>query len=97
MGWLYAAMKEIRDLKKCKSPDVPCISFYGDQDVTVNLAAIAERMDHWPEGTLERVSNAKHELFLELPEDRNSVLAKILDFFDRGQLSIQPELPNNLK
>lgn len=83
MGWLYAALKETRDLSKCRSPDIPCISFYGDQDVTVSLVAIAQRMDRWPNGTLERVSNAKHELFLELPEVRNAVMAKILDFFDR--------------
>ena len=84
MGWLYAALKETRDLVKCPSPEVPCISFYGDQDVTVNTAAIIDRMNRWPNGTIEPISNAKHELFLELPDVRNAVIGRIIDFFNRS-------------
>ena len=84
MGWLYAALQETRDLSKCPSPDVPCISILWRSDVTVNVAAIVDRMNRWPNGTIERVSNAKHELFLELPEVRNAVIARILEFFSRN-------------
>jgi lysophospholipase len=82
MGWLNAALIETRSLSKHASPDIPCITLCGDQDVTVDVRAIAGRLDRWPKGKFEIVSGAKHELFLEKPEIRGLVQDKIIKFFN---------------
>ena len=85
MGWLYAALKECSDLAKLPSPDVPCLTLCGTQEETVSVSSIRDRMGNWPKGQLEQVNNAKHELFLELPEVRDAVLKKIIRFFYNSQ------------
>ncbi len=81
MGWLHAALHETRSLSKLPSPDIPGISLCGDQDETVGVAAIRGRMNRWPQGKIEMIPNAKHELFLETPDVRQTVMGKILDLF----------------
>lgn len=81
MSWLYAALKECSDLAKLPSPDVPCLTFCGTQETTVRVRSIRDRLDNWPNGHLEQVLDAKHELFLELPKVRDTVLKQITDFF----------------
>lgn len=81
MGWLYAALKECHDLSKLPSPDIPCLTFCGDKEQTVGVSAIRERLVNWPTGHFEQVHDAKHELFLELPEVREKVIGKIISFF----------------
>ncbi len=81
MGWLYAALSETRALAQRPSPDVPCIAFCGDQEETVVVSAIQNRFESWPSGHFERVSNAKHELFLETPDVTAAVVGKIIKYF----------------
>lgn len=81
MSWLYAALQETRSLSKLPSPDIPCVSLCGDQEETVGVPAIRERMSRWPQGKFEIVANAKHELFLETSDVRQAVMAKILGLF----------------
>jgi len=81
MGWLYAALKECAALDKLPSPDIPCLTFCGNQEETVRVGSIRSRMANWPKGHLEQVLNAKHELFLELPEVRDNVIRQIIAFF----------------
>lgn len=85
MGWVFEALKECRVLSKMPSPDVPCISFCGDRDVVIDIKAVEDRMDRWPNGTLELIPNAKHDILLEIPEVREGVLTKIGDFFSVRQ------------
>jgi len=87
MGWLYAALKECRDLSSLPSPDIPCLTFCGDQEQTVRVCAIRERLSNWPKGQLEQVQSAKHELFLELPKVRDKVIGQIISFFDQVEVS----------
>lgn len=81
MSWLYAALDETRSLSKLSSPDIPCLTICGDQDQTVGVDAIRERMNRWPQGKLEMIANAKHELFLETSDVRQTVIGKILELF----------------
>ena len=83
MSWLYAALLETRSLSKLPSPDTPCVSLCGDQEETVGVSAIRDRMSRWPNGNYELIANAKHELFLETPDVRQAVMAKILDQFSK--------------
>ena len=81
MGWLYAALRETKSLSKLPSPKVPCLSLCGDQEEVVSVAAIRDRLDRWPTGHFKLIANAKHELFLETPDVRDAVMAKIIDLF----------------
>jgi lysophospholipase len=81
MGWLFQALNETRSLSKSQSPNLPCISFYGDQEEVVSIAAIQDRMVRWPGGSLQKIQNAKHELLLETPETREFLMAKICELF----------------
>lgn len=81
MGWLYAALKECRDLSKLTAPNVPCIAFCADKDEDVNVQAIQDRMAEWPNGSCVSFQNAKHELFLETPDIRESVIKRIGELF----------------
>jgi alpha-beta hydrolase superfamily lysophospholipase len=54
--------------------------------VTVDVSAIIDRMAHWPNGMLERIANAKHERFQEIPDVRNDVVARILEFFSEDNV-----------
>lgn len=84
MGWLYAALHETRSLSKLSSPNVPCISLCGDQEETVGVSAIRDRMARWPNGKYEPIANAKHELFLETPLVREAVMEKITTLFSEA-------------
>lgn len=81
MGWLYEALKECRSLSKRPSPDIPCAVFCADKDEDIDIHAIQHRMEHWSSGSCELFENSKHELFLETPDIRSSVIAKICDLF----------------
>lgn len=81
MGWLYQSLREMRSLSRMTSPDIPCISFCGTQDHIVGIAAIHDRMNRWPGGIYKVIDNAKHELLLEMPTVRQSVMAEICDLF----------------
>ena len=84
MRWLYAALKETNELSKLPSPQIPSIAFYGAQDQTVDISAIRARMENWPNGRIEAIANAKHELFVELPEVRDYVIHKTLEHFGQN-------------
>lgn len=77
MGWLFQALRETRSLSGVASPQIPCISFCGDQDQIVDIPAIQNRMERWPGGSLELIKNAKHELFAESAEVRERIFAQI--------------------
>lgn len=81
IGWLYQTLNETRKLSKLRSPALPCITFCGDQDEVVDLSAVQDRMAHWPNGTLEMIENAKHDVFSEMPQIRESVVKKISELF----------------
>ena len=47
------------------SPDVPCITFLGDNERIVDVQRIHDRMARWPNGTLHVMENAEHEVIME--------------------------------
>lgn len=81
MGWLHAALKECRSLSRVRSPNIPCIVFCADKDEDINVRAIEDRMAGWPNGRCELFQNSKHELFLEVPDIRQSVMTRINEVF----------------
>ncbi|WP_286135088.1 alpha/beta hydrolase [Neptunicoccus cionae] len=81
MGWLFQTLKETRSLSKMPSPDTPCITFCGVEDSIVAISAAQDRMARWPQGKLELVENARHDVLCEVPSIRNEVLARISELF----------------
>lgn len=81
MSWLYQALKETRALSKLKSPSIPCLTFCGAEDEIVAIPAIKDRMARWPNGKLELMQNARHDVLYEVPSVRENVLAQICELF----------------
>jgi lysophospholipase len=81
MGWVYEALKECRSLARMKSPRQRCVTFCGDLDVVVDIDAVQMRMEAWPGGKLEMISNAKHDILSERPEVRGRVLEQVCKLF----------------
>lgn len=84
LGWLFEALKECRNLSTLPSPAIPCIAFCADTDEDVNIHAIQDRMKGWKNGKCELFQNSKHELLLETPEVRKSVISKIGEVFSNA-------------
>ncbi|KUP92104.1 alpha/beta fold hydrolase [Tritonibacter horizontis] len=83
--WLGAAMVECAALAASASPDVPCITFLGDREDIVATAPIHDRMARWPNGRLEIVAGAQHEILIERPETRNRVADAIATHFSHAR------------
>lgn len=83
MGWVFEGLKECRALRGLPSPAIPCVTFCGEQDTVVDLAAIRQRMGRWPGGRLEMVSGARHDLLSEIPEVRARLLDQMTLVFSK--------------
>jgi len=81
MRWLHESLLECRRLSNLDPPDIPGVAFWGDCDALVDFEPIAARMSTWKNGTVERIENAKHALFLEKPETRRILLTKTDQLF----------------
>ncbi|MEY8098212.1 alpha/beta fold hydrolase [Falsihalocynthiibacter sp. S25ZX9] len=81
LGWLIEGLRECRDLAKLPSPNVPCLTFLGTNERVVRAGAIGKRMAHWPNGRLEIVAKAEHEILFETPETLDRVTDMMCEFF----------------
>ena len=70
MQWFGAALAEMRALARRPAPALPCYAALGGRERIVEPAAIHARMKRWPNGTLDLIAGAEHELMMELPEVR---------------------------
>ena len=82
IGWLYQTLKELGTLSKTQSPELPCLTFCGEQDEVVDLSAINARLSKWPEAKRVVIPNAKHDIFSEIPKIRKDVVSKMCAFFE---------------
>ena len=73
--WLREALAECNALAHGPAPDCPCVAYLGTQERIVHVGRIHERMESWPNGHLDLVEGAEHEVLMEGPDLR----AKILD------------------
>jgi lysophospholipase len=70
LHWLSEALRECHLLAQMTSPELPCITALGTQERIVDIAPIHTRMDSWPEGRLELIEGAEHEVMMEGPAAR---------------------------
>lgn len=85
LRWLNEALREMRNLSTLPSPNIRCVTFLGTDEEIVDPARIRSRMAAWPDGTLRLLSDAKHEVIMELPHIRNDVLDTFTGIFDRNR------------
>ncbi len=87
MGWLLAALRETRALRRLPAPEIPAIAFLGTNERIVEPRAIRAGMEKWgPDGKLEIIEDAEHEVLMERPEIRvgvNASLARLFSGHDR--------------
>ncbi|WP_371168890.1 alpha/beta fold hydrolase [Aliiroseovarius sp. 2305UL8-7] len=77
MGWLYAALTEMRELAQMPAPSVPAVTLLGSNERIVEMDPIHALMDRWPNGRLEVLDGLEHEVLMEAPEIRERVYASI--------------------
>lgn len=82
MHWLHEALGDMKELAAQPAPDLPCLTFLGDQEQIVEPKAIHTRMDTWPGGELVVIEGAEHEVLMELPEIREMIHDRTAAFFD---------------
>ncbi|MEL6889295.1 MAG: alpha/beta hydrolase [Pseudomonadota bacterium] len=63
--WLRKALDDTNALAALPSPDIPCITFMGDNERIVHVPRVHERMNNWPGSTLHIIENAEHEVMME--------------------------------
>lgn len=82
LHWLHEALLDTLDLSHAPTPDVPCVTFLGDQENIVDPARIRSRMGRWAGGRLEMVANGRHEVLMELPQIREPIHDQCAALFD---------------
>nr|WP_238941558.1 alpha/beta hydrolase [Jannaschia sp. Os4] len=83
LGWLWAALREMREVQGLTSPEVPCLTVLGSEERIVDPDAVRDRMARWPGGRLMEVEGARHEALMEMPQTRRAVF-DALDSHLRG-------------
>ena len=70
LGWLHAALAECRALAALPSPATPALCALGTAEKVVDTAPVHRRMAQWPQGHLQTVQGAEHEVMMETPATR---------------------------
>lgn len=84
LHWLHEALQEMRRLAARPSPNLPCLTFLGTHERIVDPARIHDRMARWPNGTLDVLEGAEHEVMMESLEIRTHVFDAMGAFFDKA-------------
>jgi len=77
LGWLNAALREMRALSRLPSPALPALVAVGTLEKIVSPAAIAGRVGRWPGARLLRYPGAEHEVMMERPSIRDDFIAQV--------------------
>ena len=83
LQWLYGALVECRNIARLESPDLPLKTFLGGNERIVDVAAIKNRVERWPNSSLDIIPNAQHEVLMETPEIRARIFDQICAHFTK--------------
>lgn len=81
-GWLLEAIAECKRLTSLPAPDQAALTFLGSDETIAWPEAIKSTMAKWPNGELEVVDGAKHEILMETPVLRAAAIAQMLEWFE---------------
>jgi len=82
LRWVNTSLREMHRLSLLAAPDVPCLTFLGGDEAIVDPGRIKERMHHWPGGALHLIAGGRHELLMDTPKVRTSVIEQTATHFD---------------
>lgn len=82
LAWLNEGLKECRSLRLRPTPAVPTLTFLGTKERIVDAGAIHDRMARWPNGVLEMVEGAEHEVLMETKSTRQATVDAIAEHFE---------------
>jgi lysophospholipase len=78
----------MHQLSTAPSPQVPCLTYLGTDEVIVDPSRIRERMAKWPNGVLRIIEGGKHEMLMDMPEMRDMIFDETTAFFDEQLLPV---------
>ena len=79
--WFRAMMIETARLMRLPAPDVPTLTFLATRESIVDIDRMRRLMARWPNGRLETMEGAEHELMMERPEIRKQFFDRAAEFF----------------
>ena len=82
LHWLNESLREMRMLSLRESPNLPCATFLGTDEVIVDPDRIHGRMHQWPKGELVILEGGRHEGLMERTPLRNRILEDTAALFD---------------
>lgn len=82
LHWLNEALRDCLDLRSRPSPALPCYTTLGTLERVVDPAPVRERMARWPEGRLDVIAGAEHEVMMEVPRLRARFYDQTAALFD---------------
>lgn len=74
LAWLSTALRETRELAKKPSPDLDCVTYVSTGEAIVDMGRIQRRMAKWPRGKLHILEGARHEMLMDKPEYRDTMI-----------------------
>ncbi|MCK4712962.1 MAG: alpha/beta hydrolase [Marinosulfonomonas sp.] len=83
MHWLFEALTETRALQVMDAPVMPTLVYLGTNERIIDSSAVVAQMESWPDGHLEMVEGAEHEVLMEQPAMRTRALDGAADLFGR--------------
>lgn len=84
LGWLHAALTEMRALAEFPAPPVPVYTAIAGEEMIVDNRAIRQLVAHWPDARIEEYEGARHEIMMELPPVRTRFLETATALFDEA-------------
>lgn len=91
LGWLHAALREMRALVRMPPPPVPALTYLGTRERIVCPEAIRTVKGAWASGCLREVEGARHEVMMEGAATRARFFDEAAEHFDRQ--AAPPPLP----
>ncbi|WP_238365295.1 alpha/beta fold hydrolase [Mesobacterium pallidum] len=91
LRWLNAALVEMRRLSHLPSPDLPCVTFVGDNERIVDVSRIRDRMARWPGSQLRIVEEAEHEVLMDRRAVREDIADTVQGLMDGSALPLADE------
>lgn len=83
MHWLFQALTETGELQAMPMPKTPTITYLGTNERIVDSKAVVSLMGKWPEGRLEMVTGAEHEVLMEQPAIRKLAFDGMCELFEQ--------------
>lgn len=82
LHWLREALDECAAIMRAPAPNIPCLTFLGDNERIVDAPSIHQKMADWTNGDLQIVRDGEHEVFMDTPATRAKITAQAVAFLD---------------